>query len=98
MLPSITDLQASYDAAAAVLADLRASAAAQKAADEAAAAAEQQQADTMFQQQHADLSKQVSHMHRQLPHGCCCVTASKVHCGTCIMAYCLQTHYLHCHH
>jgi hypothetical protein len=60
-------LQASYDAAAAVLADLRASSAAQEAADEAAAASEQQQADAMFQQQHAELSKQVSDRHRQ-PH------------------------------
>ena len=52
-------MQASYDAAAAVLADLRASAAARKAADEAAAAAEKQQADADFQQQHGQLSKQV---------------------------------------
>jgi hypothetical protein len=53
-------LQAAYDAAAALLADLRASAAARKAADEAAAAAERQQADADFQQQHAELAKQVS--------------------------------------
>lgn len=52
-------MQASYDAAAAVLADLRASAAARKAADEAAAVAEKQRADEDFQQQHTELSKQV---------------------------------------
>jgi uncharacterized membrane protein YqiK len=69
LLPPFDDLQASYDAASAVLADLRANAAAQKAAGEAAAAAEQQQADTMFQQQHAELSKQVSDTYRQLSYG-----------------------------
>lgn len=56
-------MQASYDAAASVLADIRASAAACKAADEEAAAAEKQRADEHFQQQHTQLSKQVRALH-----------------------------------
>lgn len=56
---SLSRTQASYDAAASVLADLRASAAARKAADEAAAAAEKKRADEDFQQQHTQLAAQV---------------------------------------
>jgi hypothetical protein len=59
-------LQASYDVAAASLAELRATAAARNAADEAAAAAEKQRADEDFQQQHAKLSKQVCTQQQRL--------------------------------